>query len=344
LRFYGGGTAPAAGAGLTKEDHMQAIQVQEFGGPEVLVPREIADPVAGPGRVVVRLAAADVISLDTLLRGGWGGDLFPLDLPYVPGFGGAGIVESVGSGVSPDWVGRRVVTHGPAYAERVAADLDDILPVPDGLGLPEAAALLADGVTALRLSRHAPHDVAQGAWVLVAAAAGGAGSLTVQILRDSGARVIAAARGERKLNLARELGAEVAVDYSEAGWVERVREATGGTGVALALDGAGAALGEQVFETVADGGRFVTYGTSGGRFAEIDPLLAQERKIEVINELAGGTPEPELVRTLLGQALDLAAAGRIRPAIGATFPLADAAAAHTSLAERSTVGKSLLLI
>lgn len=323
---------------------MRAIQVQEFGGPEVLVQREIADPVAGPGQVVVRLAAADVIFLDTLLRGGWGGEMFPLDPPYVPGFGGAGTVDSVGSGVNPSWVGRRVVVHGAAYAELVAAELGDVVPVPDGLGLPEAAALLSDGVTALRLARHAPADVAEGAWVLVAAAAGGAGSLAVQLLRDAGARVVAAARGERKLNLTRELGAEVAVDYSVAGWVEQVREATGGAGVALALDGAGAALGEQVFETVADGGRFVTYGTSGGRFAEIDPLLARKREIEVINELAGGTPDPELVRTLLGQVLELAAAGRVRPTIGATFPLADAAAAHTSLAERATVGKSLLLM
>jgi NADPH2:quinone reductase len=95
---------------------------------------------------------------------------------------------------------------------------------------------------------------------------------------------------------------------------------------------------------VADGGRFVTYGTSGGRFAEVDPLLARKREIEVINELAGGTPEPELAQTLLKQVLELAAAGRIRPTIGATFPLADAATAHTSLAERATVGKSLLLM
>lgn len=322
---------------------MQAIQVHEFGGPEVLVAREIADPVAGPGQVVVRLVAADVIFLDTLLRSGWGGEIFPLRPPYVPGTGGAGRVESVGSGVDPGWVGRDVVVHGQAYAELLAADLGDVVPVPDGVGLPEAAALLHDGVTALRLARHAPAGDGQ-PWVLVAAAAGGAGSIAVQLLRDAGARVIAAARGERKLNLARELGAEVAVDYSQAGWVDRVREVTGGAGVALALDGAGGSLGAEVFETVADGGRFVTYGTSGGQFTEVDPRLAEKRDIEVINELADGPPDPELVRSLLGHVLDLAAAGRVRPAIGATFPLADAAAAHVSLAERATVGKSLLLI
>lgn len=323
---------------------MQAIQVQEFGGPEVLVAREVADPVAGSGQVVVRLAAADVIFLDTLLRGGWGGDFFPLEPPYVPGVGGAGRVESVGSEVDPSWVGRNVVVYGPGYAELIVADLSGIVPVPDGLSLPEAAALQTDGVTALSLARHAPADVAQGPWVLVAAAAGGAGSLLVQLLRNAGARVIAAARGERKLNLASGLGAEVTVDYSEAGWADRVREATGGAGVALALDGAGGALGAEAFETVADGGRFVTYGTSGGQLTAIDPEVAAWRQIEVINALDGGTAEPAQVPTLLAEVMELAAKGQIRAAIGATFPLADAAAAHVSLAERATVGKSLLLI
>ncbi|MFD6448479.1 zinc-binding dehydrogenase [Promicromonospora sp. NPDC060204] len=323
---------------------MRAIEVHEFGGPEVLVARDVPDPVAGPGQVVVRLVAADVIFLDTLLRGGWGGEIFPLRPPYVPGTGGAGRVESVGSGVDAAWIGRPVVVHGPGYAERVAADLGDVVPVPDGLGLTEAAALMTDGVTALRLTRHAPAGADGAPWVLVAAAAGGAGSLAVQILRDAGARVVAAARGDAKLSLARELGAEVAVDYTEPGWADRVRAATGGPGVVLALDGAGGALGAEVFETVADGGRFVTYGTSSGQFTAVDPLVAEQRRIEVINELAGGPPAPELVRTLLTQVLDLAAAGRVRPAIGATFPLADAAAAHTSLAERRTVGKSLLLV
>lgn len=323
---------------------MRAIQVQEFGGPEVLVQREIADPVAGPGQVVVRLVAADVIFLDTLLRGGWGGEVFPIEPPYVPGMGGAGHVESVGSGVDAGWVGRPVVVSGPGYAELVAADLDDVAAVPDGLGLREAAALMGDGVTALRLARHAPPGRSATPWILVAAAGGGAGSLLVQILRDAGARVIAAARGERKLSLARELGAEVAVDYSETGWVDRVREATGGRGVDLALDGAGAALGVEVFETVADGGRFVTYGTAGGRFAEVDPQTAADRRIDVINELAAGPPDPAFSRSLREQVLSLGARGVVRPAIGATFPLAEAAAAHASLAQRATVGKSLLLV
>ena len=322
---------------------MRAIQVREFGGPDVLVPEEVPDPVAGPGQVVVGLAVADVIYLDTLLRGGWGREFFPRQPPYVPGGGGAGHVLSVGEGVDPGWVGRRVVARASSgYAEQIVAAADEVVEVPDGVDFPEAAAVLHDGVTALTLARGAA--IEKGEWVLVAAAAGGAGSLLVQLARDAGARVVAAARGERKLALARELGAEVTVDYSQEGWERRVREATGGAGVDLAFDGAGGTLGKVAFEAVASGGRFVTYGTSGGGFADIDPQVAEQRQVRVNNALEAGPPDQDTVRALLTQALGLAADGRIRPVIGATYPLDRARDAHVSLAERTTVGKSLLLI
>ncbi|MGC5016152.1 zinc-binding dehydrogenase [Streptosporangium sp. DT93] len=322
---------------------MRAIQVREFGGPEVLVPVEIPDPVAGPGQVVVGLEAADVIYLDTLLRGGWGQDFFPRTLPYVPGHGGAGRVLSVGEDVDPGWAGRRVVAAtSTGYAERIVAGLEEIVEVPGALGSAEAAAMLHDGVTALNLARTA--EIGKGEWVLVTSAAGGAGSLLVQLARDAGARVVAAARGERKLTLARELGAEVAVDYSLPGWGERVREVTGGAGVGLAFDGAGGALGAAAFGTVASGGRFLTYGTAGGGFARIDPSAAEERRVRVTDVLAAGPPAPLLARELLAEALTLAAGGTIRPHIGATYPLERARDAHASLAGRATVGKSLLLV
>jgi NADPH2:quinone reductase len=176
--------------------------------------------------------------------------------------------------------------------------------------------------------------------VLVAAAAGGAGSLLVQLARDAGAVVVAAARGERKLALARELGAQVTVDYSLDGWQDRVLDAT--DGVALAFDGAGGPLGRAVFETVASGGRFITYGSSDG-FADIDPAVAEQRQVHVDNALADGIPTRERVRELLAEALTLTAQGRIRPIIGATFPLEKAENAHRSLEERTTLGKSVLL-
>ncbi|WP_434449481.1 zinc-binding dehydrogenase [Lentzea sp. E54] len=321
---------------------MRAVRVHEFGGPETLRAEEVPEPVTGPGQVLVGLDVADVIFLDTLLRGGWGGEFFPLDPPYVPGGGGAGEVLSVGEGVNRSWLGRRVAGRGSGgYAERMVLSAEEIVPIPDGLGSAEAAAMVHDGVTALSLAHRV--RIEEGQWVLVAAATGGAGSLLVQLLRDAGARVAAAARGERKLALSRELGAEVTVDYSLDGWQQQVRDAVGGDGVALAFDGAGGELGRAVFETVAEGGRFVTYGTSGG-FADIDPEVADRRQVHVDNVLEAGPPAPETVRELLAEALALVAQGRIRPVIGATYPLAQAERAHRSLEERTTLGKSLLLV
>jgi NADPH2:quinone reductase len=319
---------------------MRAIQVASFGAPEVLTPVVLPDPVPGPGRVVVGMAAADVIFLDTLLRGGWGQDIFPRTLPYVPGGGGAGEVLAVGEGVDPGWVGRRVtVRTAVGYAERIVAEEGEIMPIPDGLATATAAALVHDGVTALDLHRRgAPRD---GEWVLVSAAAGGAGTLLVQLAVDAGARVVAAASSDAKRALARELGAEVVVDYTRADWIERVREATGG-GAALVYDGAGGVLGSAAVDALADGGRFVTYGTADG-FAAPDRETAARRGVRLLMPLLDGPPDQETVRELLGLVLERAAEGRLRPAIGATYPLERAAEAHRALAARTTVGKSLLL-
>ncbi len=319
---------------------MRAIQVASFGAPEVLTPVVLPDPVPGPGQVVVGMAAADVIFLDTLLRGGWGQDIFPRTLPYVPGGGGAGEVLAVGEGVDPAWVGRRVtVRTGVGYAERIVAEEGEIMPIPDGLATATAAALVHDGVTALDLHRRgSPRD---GEWVLVSAAAGGAGTLLVQLAVDAGARVVAAASSDAKRALARELGAEVVVDYTRADWIERVREATGG-GAALVYDGAGGALGSAAVDALADGGRFVTYCTADG-FAAPDHETAARRGVRLLMPLLDGPPDQETVRELLGLVLERAADGRLRPAIGATYPLERAAEAHRALAARTTVGKSLLL-
>ncbi|WP_217166838.1 zinc-binding dehydrogenase [Streptomyces sp. AC512_CC834] len=321
---------------------MHAIQVASFGTPEVLTPVDLPDPVPGPGQVVVGMVAADVIFLDTLLRGGWGQDIFPRTLPYVPGGGGAGEVRAVGDGVDPAWVGRRVaVRTGTGYAEQVVGDEEEIMPIPDGLAAATAAALVHDGVTALGFHRlGAPRE---GEWVLVSAAAGGAGSLLVQLAVDAGARVVAAASSDAKLALARDLGAEAVVDYTRADWIERVREATGGGGAALVYDGAGGALGTAAVDALADGGRFVTYGTADG-FAAPDRESAARRGIRLLMPLMDGPPDQETVRELLGLALERAAGGHLRPAIGATYPLKQAAEAHRALAARATVGKSLLLI
>jgi len=320
---------------------MRAIQVTAFGDPEVLSLAELPDPVPGPGQVVVGMAAADIIFLDTLLRSGWGQDYFPRTLPYVPGGGGAGAVVETGEGVDPAWFGRHVVVRtSSGYAERVVADVEEIVPIPEGLAIEVAAALVHDGVTALSLDRLGTPE--KGEWTVVSAAAGGAGSLLVQLAVDAGARVVAAASSAAKLALARKLGAEIAVDYTRSDWIHRVRDATGG-GAALVYDGAGGPLGTATLDAVADGGRFVTYGTAGG-LAAPDPESAALRGIRVFAPLLDGPPDQETVRELLSLALEQAAKGRLRPAIGAIYPLERAADAHRALAARTTVGKSLLLV
>ena len=224
---------------------MLVVEVAEFGGPEVLVPRQAPDPAPGPGQVVVRAAAADVLFVDTLIRSGLGVDFFPIRPPYVPGNGVAGWVTATGDGVDPSWAGRAVVarTGGSGgwggYAEQALVAVRDLIPVPDGLGLQEAGALLHDGATAESLLERVAVRPAES--VLVTAAAGGMGVLLVQLASAAGARVIGAARGARKLEVVRAAGAELALDYSEAGWAKQVHEFTGGRGADVVFDGALAA-------------------------------------------------------------------------------------------------------
>lgn len=325
---------------------MRVVEVTRFGGPEVLVPATAPDPAAGEGQVVIRVLAADVLFLDAVIRYGLGVGYFPVTPPYVPGNGVAGRVISTGVGVDPAWAGRPVAAHtgqsggSGGYAEQVAVLAQDVIAVPDGLGLREAAALLHDGVTALGLLERV--GVKPGEWVLVTAAAGGMGVLLVQLAHAAGGRVIGAARGARKLRLVRDVGAEAVVDYSEAGWAGRVRELTRHRGVDVVFDGAGGRLGSAAFEIVAPGGRFSAHGMSDGGFAGISPGDADRRGVTV-RGIEEGQFSPADFRRLAAQAFSEAAAGRIKPVIGQAFPLGQAADAHAAIEARSAVGKTLLL-
>lgn len=323
---------------------MLVVEVGEFGGPEVLVPRLVPDPVPGAGQVVVRAAAADVLFVDVLIRSGLAADFFAIRPPYVPGNGVAGRVTATGDGADPSWAGHAVVAHTGGnggwggYAEQAVIAVVDLIPVPDGLSLPEAGALLHDGATAESLLERAAVRPAES--VLVTAAAGGMGVLLVQLASAAGARVIGAARGARKLEVVRAAGADLAVDYSEPGWAKAVHEFTGGRGADVVFDGAGGGLGGAAFEVTAAGGRFSAHGVSDGGFAAVDPGEAARRGITV-----HGIPqhEPADLRRLAARALADAAAGRIRPVIGQTFPLERAAGAHAALQARTAIAKTLLL-
>jgi NADPH2:quinone reductase len=326
---------------------VRVIEVSRFGGPEVLAPVDSADPVAGPGELVVAVIASDVMFLDTMVRSGRGTDFFPIRPPYVPGSGVAGTVLSVGQGVDHGWAGRPVIAHtggpggGGGYAGQAIAKLADTVPVPDGLDLLKAAAVIHDGPTALRVITVL--DVRPGEQVLVLGAAGGMGILLVQLIRARGARVIGAARGQAKLDAVRAAGADAVVDYGQPGWTAEVLDATGGTGPGVVLDGVGGQLGRDAYGIVADGGRFSGHGGASGSFASIDRDDAKRRDIAVtgIADLQGPPGQrAELARQILPDVLS----GNVRPLIGQTFPLTEAARAHAMIEAREAIAKTLLIV
>ena len=323
---------------------MRVVQAMRFGGPDVLVPGEAPDPVAGAGQVVVDVAVAGITFVETQIRRGVDKWHAKPRLPYVPGGLVAGHVSSVGARVDPAWLGLRVIAgtgETGGFAERAVAEVQELFPVPDGLGLPEAIALHSDGSTAQGLIEKA--NIGLGDWVLVEAAAGGVGSLLVQLARAAGARVLGAARGTRKLDLIRELGADAAVDYSEPTWTKRVLEVTGGAGPDVVFDGVGGQIGRAAFEVTARGGRFSVHGASSGEATLIDPAEARFKGVDVIGIEQLFDFGPNMVRWA-EQMMSQAAAGLVRPVIGQTFPLERAADAHAAIENRTAVGKTLLLI
>ncbi|GAA4079161.1 zinc-binding dehydrogenase [Nonomuraea soli] len=321
---------------------MRAVVMEEFGGPEVLRVRQVGDPLPGAGQVLVEVEYASITFVETQVRSGDGPFGRPA-LPRTPGNGVGGRIVAVGEDVDPGLVGTVVVTTTGGeggYAERALARADDTVPVPEGLELREAVALLADGRTALLLHRQA--RVRPSEHVLVEAAGGGVGSLLVQLAAAEGALVIGAARGAGKAGLVTSLGAARYVDYSAPGWLEEVVEATGGAGLDLVFDGVGGRIGTEAAGALREGGRVSVYGMASGAAAELDGEALRARSVAVIG--LTGPPSPAETRALIADALDLAAAGRLRPVIGQVLPLEEAAEAHRAIESRATIGKTLLRV
>jgi NADPH:quinone reductase-like Zn-dependent oxidoreductase len=315
---------------------MRAVWLREFGGPEVLVPGTAPDPVPGPGQVLIDVAHANITFVETQQRAGRPGP-FRVTPPLIPGNGVGGTITAVGPGVDAALTGRRVVsaTGGSGgYAERAAVDASAPIQVPAGLALDAAVALLADGRTATMLIDAV--GVHPGDRVLVEAAAGGVGSLLVQLAARAGARVVGAAGGARKVGLLPELGAEVAVDYRTPDWADRVRDAVGG--VDVVLDGVGGTIARTAFELLVPGGRMVSFGLASGEWAAVPAEAAAARDVTLVRP----DVPPARLRAYTERALAEAAAGRLRPLIGQRFPLERASAAHAAIESRTTIGKTLL--
>jgi NADPH2:quinone reductase len=299
---------------------MLAVWMDEIGGPEVLVARETPDPVPAPGEVLVEVSVVSVTFVETQVRAGRGP--FPATPPVIPGNG-------VG-GTTPDR--RRVVTTtggSGGYASRVAVPAANLIEVPDDVPLDVATALLADGRTAILLARTV--EAQPGERVLVLAAAGGVGSLLVQLVAATGATVIATAGGAEKVAA---VEADEIHDHRVEGWAEAI------VPVDVVLDGVGGDIGRAAFERIRPGGRILRHGMASGSFTAISDDEAAARDITLLDT---GRPTPEEISDLTRDALAAAARGELRPLIGARLPLARAADAHRAIEARQVIGKTLLL-
>jgi NADPH2:quinone reductase len=297
--------------------------------------KESPDPAPGPGEVLLDVAVSGVQSLDGYLRRGVWQALLPAPPPYVPGLEAAGSVAAVGDGVDASWRGRLVVASlkSGGYASRVVATVDALSPVPDGLDLEQAMALLHDGSTAQALLETT--TVEPGEIVLVLPAAGGLGTVLVQLLAKAGARVMGAARGDAKLALVQDLGAERTIDYSEPDWTERIGA------VDVIFDGVSGDLGRAAFGVLRPGGRYSNYGNASGSETSVRADEAAARRIRHtgMEQLASFHADRQ---RRIGEVLALAAAGEIHPIIGRTYPLEQAAEAHRAVEAREVPGKVLL--
>lgn len=313
---------------------MKAIQVNSHGGPEVLELLEVPAPDPGHGQALIRIEVSGVLWLDTVLRRGEGPPQFATGLPWTPGQGGAGVVTAVAADVDESWVGRRVLVDSPgSYAEQMVAPASRLIEVPDGLELAQAMALLHDGGTALALWQTlAPtsDDL-----VLVQPAAGGAGSVLVQLAVHHDIPVIAAARGRHKLRWASELGATEVIDYGQDGWADWLLDECGRRPTVV-FDGVGGDLGAQAFALTAPGGRRVNYGNASGHATPDDGRAdVSTTGMDILSRFGDRRRERQ------EQILQLAADGAVRSKV-TTFPLARAADAHRALADRTVVGKAIL--
>ena len=347
---------------------MKAIVIDKFGGPEVLLQREVATPKIGPGEVLIRLLAAGVNRFDVTTRRGE----IPyaaVSFPHVPGVEGAGTVVEVGSGVTAFQIGDRVVPvltisrgvcrHNPCYcqlgwdnicrdfdklgltswgtyAEYVKASEHNVVHLPRSLSFTDAATSMVATATAWELAISRAH-LRQGETALVNAVGGAVGSAAVQIARLAGARVIASAGSHNKLELARQLGADEVINYECQDLETEVLNLTDGRGVDVVIETVGGQVLQQSIGALAHNGRLATAGSVGPAKVEIDifRLLRKQAWITGTHFAPKAT-----IRTVL----DLLAEKRLRPVLARSFPLIEAGKAQALLESRDFFGNILLEI
>lgn len=319
---------------------MRAVQIEEFGGPEVLGLADVPVPEPGDGEALVQVSRAGVNFADTHQREN--SYLARYELPLIPGAEVAGTLVEPAGGLE---AGRRVVAllANGGYAEYAKAPVASVFPVPEDLDDGTALALVLQGLTAWHLFATVSR-LRDGESVVIHAAGGGVGSLAVQLAKPFGAgRVIATASSEEKRGLALELGADVAVDPNAEDLTAALREANGGARVDVVLEMAGGRMFDQSLEALAPFGRLVTYGIASREPNEVSNGTLMRRSQAVAGFwLAHCFARPEMMGPPLDDLFGRAARGELRAVVGGTYPMSDARRAHEDIQGRRTSGKLLL--
>jgi NADPH:quinone reductase len=325
----------------------QAVRIHAYGGPEVIKLEEILPPTPGPGQVLVRVKAASVNFLDVQKRRGElvgqafykhvGGDQLPTTL----GSQGVGVVETVGADVSNVQLGDRVSFVGDSYATHAVVAAPRLIRIPDGLSFEQAAAGMNQGFLAYAFT-HFAYPVKTADWCLVQAAAGGIGLLLCQMAKIRGGRVIGVTSSETKAEFVREAGADEVVISKKVDVAKEARRITDGRGVSVVFDGVGKDTFAENLDSLALGGYLVIYGQSSGYIPPFDLMTLQEKGSLFLTR-TNGLPYLKEYPHYLERLVDWVKQGEISIRIDRTYPLAEAAKAHTAFEQRQISGRVLLI-
>jgi NADPH2:quinone reductase len=321
---------------------MKLVQVTKLGGPEELKLADAPTPVPAAGQVLVRIAATGVNFIDVYFRTG----LYKADLPFTPGSEAAGTVESVGEGVDTLKPGDRVayaMVRG-SYAEYAVVPADKLVKLPNHVDFTTAAAAMLQGMTAHYLT-HSTFALKQGDVALIHAAAGGTGSLIVQMAKMLGATVIGTAGSDEKAAIAKQAGADEVIVYTRQDFVAEVKRITSGRGVDVVYDSVGVSTFLKGLDTLRPRGMMVLFGQSSGAVAPFDPGILNPKGSLYLTRpsLAHYAATRSELEWRAGDVLNWIAAGKLKLRIDRTYPLAQAADAHRDLEGRKTAGKLILL-
>ena len=317
---------------------MKAIRVNELGGADKLSLEEIEKPTPAADEILVKVAAAGINYADTMMRSG--NYLTEPELPFTLGYEAAGTVEELGAEVTNLEKGQRVLatTSSGGYAEYATAKAKTVIPIPDELGFSEANALLVQGLTALGLL----NETKSGQSILIHAAAGGVGTLLVQLAKHKGLKVIGTASSEEKLELVAGLGADFAINYSEEDWTDEVLKATDGNGVDWLIEMVGGDIVAKNLKVLATHGTMWVYGSASGEDFKVSVLSLMNKNHGIRGYWLMNESVENRIR-FTGELLEHIGAGRLKIQV-TEFPLEQAREAHEAIESRKTTGKVVLTV